>query len=201
VSPSFTVASNPVRRDQITNGLPTAERRKAERYLKKARQNLIQCSDPSLLDGFTQQVHLCDIDLNYTQYSPLNEAYSSLYMSKSKQDAKAEQETDTAPTVDRSAPMWKVVEKASAQNKLQDLRDGKLRRSQGVSKNEADSHDQFPSSKKSSAKAVKETSKQKKMKGKPAVVKKDKTKSNAGTAVDTNMDDDDDDETGAGFFE
>jgi hypothetical protein len=187
--------------DQISNVVSTAERRKAERYLKKARQNLIQCADTSLLDGLTQQVHLCDIDLNYTQYSPLNEAYSSLYMTKNKQDAKGDSGADDAPTVNRSAEMWKVVEKASAQNKLQDLRDGKLRRSQKIAKDESGGHDGPTSPQKTSAKSVKETSKQKKTKDNSAVAKKDKAKTNAGEVVDQGMDDDDDDETGAGFFE
>lgn len=188
--------------DRVTNSLPTTERRKAERYLKKARQNLIQCADPSLLDDLTQQVHLCDIDLNYTQYSPLNEAYSSLYMTKNKEDEKADSDAGNAPTVNRSAPMWKVVEKASEQNKLQDLRDGKLRRSQKATNDDIDGHDGRSSSKKSLAKNVKETSKQNKAKGAPATEKQQKAESRTGTAANENMDvDDEDDETGAGFFE
>jgi len=122
-------------------------------------------------------------------------------MNKAKQDAKGDADAESAPTVDRSAPMWKVVEKASEQNKLQDLRDGKLRRSQKASEEETNDQDLFKSSKKTSAKSVNETSKQKKMKDKAAIPKKDKAKAETGTVVDANMEDDDDDETGAGFFE
>jgi len=123
-------------------------------------------------------------------------------MTKNKQDAKADSDAETAPTVNRSAPMWKVVEKASAQNKLQDLRDGRLRRSQKVAKDEADGHDGSLPLKKSFVKTVKETSKQKKMKTKPAAEKNGMAKTKAATSVDANMDeDDDDDETGTGFFE
>jgi len=174
---------------------PSIERRKAERYLKKARQRLIECSDTSQLPALQEEVHLCDVDLQYTLYHPLNEVYSSLYKKEGK-DKEKESEAEGKHDVDRSAKMWKIVEAAMASNQLGELREGRLRRKSGSGQKTEQR-----------GKVVSKTSQNNK-KETDVVSKGDKkakqSKHKPGNSLGPADGDevmDEEDETGAGFFE
>lgn len=170
----------------------TIERRKAERYLKKARQRLIECSDASQLPALQQDVHLCDVDLQYTLYHPLNEVYSSLYKKEGK-DKDKEAEAEGKHEVDRSAKMWKVVEAAMVSNQLGELREGRLRKKKSGSGQEKGQQKLTTQKNKKEANAAsKNERKAKQSKHKPD-----------GPEGDADGEEvmDDEDETGAGFFE
>ena len=67
-----------------------------------------------------QDVHTAEVDLNYTQYSPLTEKYESIYRNKTSSDV---QPDDTR----RSRPaMWTIVEDCMEAGTLEALREGKL---------------------------------------------------------------------------
>lgn len=170
--------------------------------MKKARQRLLDCEDPAQVDELKQYVHLCDVDLNYTLYYPLNEAYSSLYKKDAKDDAAG------LPEVNRSSPMWIVVEAAMAQNQLQALREGNMTKSQKNKPETISAQKRLAST--TSTSKVQAT---KEPKTQPAA-QKHKGKSQAASvrtpAAETGKvqghrgaakDDDDDDQTGSGFFE
>lgn len=170
-----------------------AERRKAERYLKKARQQLIACEDPAQVNDLKQQVHLCDVDLNYTLYYPLNEAYSSLYKKDAQDDAAS------LPEVNRSSPMWTVVETAMAKNQLQALREGHLLKSREKDSKVVQTRPapSVSASKLETKKGTKtQAHKEKTSSSKPRAKATETRK-----AHETVEDDDDDDQTGTGFFE
>jgi len=170
------------------------ERRKAERYLKKARQQLIECSDASQLPALQQDVHLCDVDLQYTLYHPLNEVYSSLYKKEGKDKGK-EAEAEGMHEVDRSAKMWKVVEAAMVSNQLGELREGRLMKKKSEREQEV-KQQSMSTTQKNKKKEARTASKNEKKAKQPA------HKTN-GPVKDADGDEvlDDEDETGAGFFE
>jgi len=65
-----------------------------------------------------EEVHNRNVDLNYTMYFPLKQAYSSLYRDSTENSGSEEGK------VNRSHPIWKGVEDAGVVGKLQELRDG-----------------------------------------------------------------------------
>ena len=70
-------------------------------------------------DSLKSKIHVAEVDLNYTQYCPLNEIYISLFAQKdSEDDGKDSSEVDGA-----SKPaMWAEVEKAMEEGTLEQLR-------------------------------------------------------------------------------
>ena len=98
------------------------ERRKAERRLKQAKQNHEKSQEHDIVEGIEQdtssrktEVELCEVDLNYTLYFPLETRYESLYVKG---------ETGEELVV-RNKDMWSAVQEAMATNKLELLRDGR----------------------------------------------------------------------------
>jgi hypothetical protein len=67
------------------------------------------------------QMHIAEVDLNYTQYSPLSEPYISLYP----QQKNSPEDSEDGPKADDSQPkppMWSEVEKCMEEGTLNKLR-------------------------------------------------------------------------------
>ncbi|QSZ30569.1 hypothetical protein DSL72_000125 [Monilinia vaccinii-corymbosi] len=95
------------------------ERQKATRQLKKLRKRLLETQSTEEVEQLKEEMHILEVDLNYTQYHPLSETYISLYPPKgSKEDAEAKTDK-TKP------PMWKEVEKCMEEGTLDRLRNRK----------------------------------------------------------------------------
>lgn len=95
------------------------ERQKATRQLKKLRKRLLETQSTEEVEQLKEEMHILEVDLNYTQYHPLSETYISLYPPKgSKEDA--EDKADKA-----KPPMWKEVEKCMEEGTLDRLRNRK----------------------------------------------------------------------------
>lgn len=71
------------------------------------------------INSLKDKIHVADVDLNYTQYCPLNEIYISLFAQKDfGEDGK-----DSSEVFDASRPaMWAEVEKAMEEGTLELLR-------------------------------------------------------------------------------
>ncbi|KAE9988376.1 hypothetical protein EG328_011136 [Venturia inaequalis] len=101
------------------------DRKKAERRLKQATKALRACEDSEEHKKLEQDVHIAQIDLNYTQYYPLAQTYSSLYPTKKGEDGKQYgDEEETKEGVRGNLAMWKEVEQATkdGERKLEELR-------------------------------------------------------------------------------
>lgn len=112
------------------------DRKTASKNMNKLRrrekdQNL----DDAQKSALQQKIHEAQINLNYTIYYPLTEKYLSLYpksQEKASAEAGAEAESDTEkkqekqPNLGARPPLWAVVEKCTAENTLDLLREGKL---------------------------------------------------------------------------
>jgi hypothetical protein len=106
------------------------ERRKAERRLKKLERR-VKAGETEL----DEQLHEAKVDLNYALYHPLDMVYSALWPTKGKKDADGnEEEVEKLGDAD----MWLLVEKCMEENKLEDLRNGKLLKSAPVQLNDDD---------------------------------------------------------------
>ncbi|QDS74029.1 hypothetical protein FKW77_008998 [Venturia effusa] len=101
------------------------DRKKAERRLKQATKALRSCEDSQQHKKLEEDVHVAQIDLNYTQYYPLAQVYSSLYPTKKGEDGKQHGDEDATKKGVRGNPeMWKEVEQATkdGERKLEELR-------------------------------------------------------------------------------
>ena len=97
-----------------------AERQKATRLLKKLRKRLLAAESTEEVETLKAQMHVAEVDLNYTQYCPLSEVYVSLYPPKvsSSNDADSSNEVESKP----KPPMWGEVEKCMEDGTLNRLR-------------------------------------------------------------------------------
>lgn len=93
-----------------------SERQKATRRVKKLRKALIEATNDGEVAQLTKDLHIADVDLHYTQYSPLNEVYVGIYH----KDASAEEHNDAS----KRPEMWYEVEKRMEQGGLDELRNG-----------------------------------------------------------------------------
>lgn len=101
------------------------DRKKAERRLKQATKALRACENSEEHKKLEEDVHVAQIDLNYTQYCPLAQTYSALYPTKKGQDGKTHgDEEETKAGVRGNPEMWKEVEQATkdGERKLEELR-------------------------------------------------------------------------------
>lgn len=101
------------------------DRKKAERRLKQATKALRACEDSEEHKKLEEDVHIAQIDLNYTQYYPLAQTYSALYPTKKGQDGKTHGDAEETKAGVRGNPeMWKEVEQATkdGERKLEELR-------------------------------------------------------------------------------
>lgn len=70
------------------------------------------------VEALKTQMHIFEVDLNYTQYHPLSETYISLYPQKSS----SPDESDSSDKAKPKPPMWAVVEEAMEEGTLSQLR-------------------------------------------------------------------------------
>jgi hypothetical protein len=99
------------------------ERQKATRRLKKISKRLDDCSDPEERNTLENDLHVAQVDLNYTMYYPLIQPYSSLYPKRQGDDGKIHADDDATAEGHRGDPdMWKQVEQATREGKLEELR-------------------------------------------------------------------------------
>lgn len=96
------------------------ERQKATRLLKKLRKCLLAAESTEEVETLKAQMHVAEVDLNYTQYCPLSEVYVSLYPPKasSPNDPDSSKEVESKP----KPPMWGEVEKCMEDGTLNRLR-------------------------------------------------------------------------------
>lgn len=114
--------------------LTIADRRKAERNLKKLNRELSLSEDDSQKSDLQRRIHNAEVDLNYAIYYPLLKPYSSLYPNAKQEknkteeatdsdDAQGQQEQATGPKGDHD--VWKAVRVAMKSGTLADLRNSK----------------------------------------------------------------------------
>lgn len=87
--------------------------------MKKLRKQLISTESNEEVQRLAAQMHIVEVDLNYTQYHPLNETYISLYPPT---DSKDEVVGEERP----KPPMWSEVERAMEEGTLDRLRNRRL---------------------------------------------------------------------------
>lgn len=99
------------------------ERQKATRHVKKTQKNL-QSTPPDTADykQLEEQLHVSEVDLNYTLYYPLNQKYEAIYPRK--EDGSNGNQEIGDPSLKPVA--WKAVEKCMEDGTLDALRDGTL---------------------------------------------------------------------------
>ncbi|KAG4031175.1 hypothetical protein MFRU_010g03000 [Monilinia fructicola] len=95
------------------------ERQKATRQLKKLRKRLLETQSTDEVEQLKEEMHILEVDLNYTQYHPLSETYISLYPPKGSEEDGEAKINKTKP------PMWKEVEKCMEEGTLDRLRNRK----------------------------------------------------------------------------
>lgn len=102
------------------NKVPT-ERQKATRLLKKLRKRLLAAESTEEVETLKAQMHVAEVDLNYTQYYPLSEIYVSLYPPKNS----SSDESNFLKEAEKpkpKPPMWTMVEKCMEDGTLNRLR-------------------------------------------------------------------------------
>lgn len=95
------------------------ERQKATRQLKKLRKRLLETESTEEVEQLKKEMHILEVDLNYTQYYPLSETYISLYPPKGSEEDSEAKADKTKP------PMWSEVEKCMEEGTLDRLRNRK----------------------------------------------------------------------------
>jgi len=93
------------------------ERQKATRQLKKLRKRLLEAKSTEEVETLKSQMHIVEVDLNYTQYYPLSEAYVSLYPLTKIGDEEGDDSKEKP-----KPPMWAEVEQAMEDGTLNRLR-------------------------------------------------------------------------------
>lgn len=96
------------------------ERQKATRLLKKLRKRLLATESTEEVEILKVQMHVAEVDLNYTQYCPLSEPYVSLYPQKSSSADELDQSKEAISKP--KPPMWSEVEKCMEDGTLNRLR-------------------------------------------------------------------------------
>ena len=86
--------------------------------LKRLRKELLEANSTEEVQALNLQMHAAEVDLNYTQYSPLAEIYISLYPPKKEDDSSETMEEGT----DSKPPVWAEVEKCMEEGTLNRLR-------------------------------------------------------------------------------
>jgi hypothetical protein len=107
------------------------ERQKATRQLKKLRKRLIDAESVDEVETLKAQMHVVEVDLNYTQYYPLCEVYISLYPQKS---SGTDEPITNAEETKPKPPMWIEVEKCMANGTLNQLRNRVLHMPANISR-------------------------------------------------------------------
>jgi hypothetical protein len=100
-----------------------SERQKASRKIKKLHKLLLEAKTTDEAEDIKAQMHIAEVDLNYTQYFPLSEPYVGLYPRASVTD----QSSGQAGNAQAKPEMWAVVEKSMKDGTLDQLRNRKRR--------------------------------------------------------------------------
>lgn len=87
--------------------------------LKKLRKLLIEADSTEKVETLKTQMHVAEVDLNYTQFFPLSEPYISLYPSKG---ANSKDEDEKTEDIKSKPKMWAEVEKCMEHGTLDKLR-------------------------------------------------------------------------------
>ncbi|KAH8595692.1 hypothetical protein B0O99DRAFT_661603 [Bisporella sp. PMI_857] len=95
------------------------ERKKADRSIKKLRKQLLEATTTEEVQQLKHQMHVAEVDLNYTRYCPLSEIYISLYPPK---DEDGEDEDSRQESVQTKPPLWVEVERHMEEGTLNQLR-------------------------------------------------------------------------------
>jgi hypothetical protein len=77
------------------------------------------------VEDIKAQMHIAEVDLNYTHYYPLNIRYVSLYPQKNNSVDKDDDLDSGADAPATKPPMWAQVEKCMIDDTLDQLRDGR----------------------------------------------------------------------------
>lgn len=84
--------------------------------IKRLRKALTSATENSEVVRLTKELRIAGIDLNYTQYSPLNEVYVSIYPSTTAEDYHKDES--------KKPETWHEVERRMADGGLDQLRNG-----------------------------------------------------------------------------
>lgn len=85
--------------------------------MKKFRKRMLQAQSTEEVESLKKEMHIAEVDLNYTQYSPLSEPYIGIYQQK-----KSEDEEEASNIGAPRPPMWTEVEKCMEEGTLNKLR-------------------------------------------------------------------------------
>lgn len=88
--------------------------------LKKLKKQLLEATTTEDVEEIKAQMHVVEVDLNYTHYYPLNERYVSLYPQKGPAEEEKPEGTDPA----KKPEMWAEIEKRMEEGTLKELRYG-----------------------------------------------------------------------------
>ncbi|KAI9809515.1 MAG: 18S rRNA maturation protein [Pycnora praestabilis] len=100
------------------------ERQKATRRLKKLQKHLPTISDPNEARIIEQQIHITEVDLNYTRFCPLDQKYTSLYPPKDSDEEGGKSALGSRAKEKEKPPLWKEVEQRMNDGTLNKLRNG-----------------------------------------------------------------------------
>lgn len=101
------------------------ERQKCERRLKQSRKTLEACEDNEAREALQRNVHIKEVDLNYTQYYP----YMTVYQSLLKKEKGSDGQDKYTPNDEQedgakgNHVIWREVEKAMENKTLDKLKD------------------------------------------------------------------------------
>ncbi|KAK3322548.1 hypothetical protein B0H66DRAFT_554634 [Apodospora peruviana] len=88
------------------------ERKKATRRLKQLQKQLAEEEDPEKIYSFKSDIHVAEVDIDYTIYYPFMERYISLYAAPGVEKKSPLDDLHTP-----RPPMWTVIEKAREEGK------------------------------------------------------------------------------------
>jgi hypothetical protein len=86
--------------------------------LKKIRKRVLDAKSTEEVETLKAQMHVAEVDLNYTQYCPLSEIYVSLYP----REKSAIEDGEEIEKFNAKPPMWAEVERCMADGTLNRLR-------------------------------------------------------------------------------
>lgn len=112
------------------------ERQKATRHVKKARKHLGASELDTPQHAAAQEIlHIAEVDLNYTQYCPLDQKYEGIYPRTvncngipTREAEEHGNDGDTEKILASRPAMWHVVETCMRNGTLEALRNGKMTR-------------------------------------------------------------------------
>lgn len=94
--------------------------------MKRLRKELLEATSDDQVESIKRQLHVAEVDLNYTQFCPLGEVYVSLYPRKSQAEDEEEEEVDDEEKVEVNTPskppMWAEIERRMEESTLDELR-------------------------------------------------------------------------------